>query len=137
MATVQERITRIVKLALSNRQSVASVFIGKIPHSTAVKVKECCKRNVFDYSVFIDADAIRHVHKRHPNVELRDFLFIPLILKDPIDIKIGSKANTVVLKKTLVLDYSCVELIVDETKCLRLKTFYFDKPKKLNKSKHQ
>ena len=74
-------------------------------------------------------DAIRHVRNEHPNVELRDFLLIPLILKEPIAIKAGSQKNTVVFKKTLVLDYSCVELIVDDTKSLRLKTFYFNEPK--------
>ncbi|MDE6105621.1 MAG: hypothetical protein K2F84_00810 [Bacteroidales bacterium] len=129
MTTVNERITRLVKLALSNKQSKASVFIGKIPHDVAAKVQECCKRNILGYSVFMDTDAIRHVRNEHPNVELRDFLLIPLILKEPIAIKASSQKNTVVFKKTLVLDYSCVELIVDDTKSLRLKTFYFNEPK--------
>ena len=99
MTTVNERITRLVKLALSNKQSKASVFIGKIPHDVAAKVQECCKRNILGYSVFMDTDAIRHVRNEDPNVELRDFLLIPLILKEPIAIKAGSQKTPLFSKR--------------------------------------
>lgn len=63
---------------------------------------------------------------------MRDFLLLPTILKSPDDVKKGNKSDAIVLHKDIAFEYTCVEIIIDSERKLRLKTFWFGKKRGKN-----
>lgn len=120
---MSKNIEDIVTRAILDKKYYGEIFIGQIPASAAARIKEKIGINVKGFRLVLDANHIRHAWK-HPEVELTDFLLISEIVGNADSIQKGNKSDSIVFKRKIFYEYTCVEIVVEKEKLLRLKTFW-------------
>ncbi|MBO8431820.1 MAG: hypothetical protein IAB08_00795 [Bacteroidetes bacterium] len=129
MGFVNKKIETLVEKAVSDRNYKKQVIVGCLPDEMAKKIKRELAYNLKGYRLVVDADCIRHIRRRHPEINLMDFFLIPDIIGYADGIKKGSQPKSIVFQRSIIFDYTCVEVIVEKEKVLRLKTFWVKRKK--------
>lgn len=129
MAASNERIELFVLKALSDKRFDDRISIGTVSEKAAAKIKEVCGYNLHGYSMALDARHIRHVLKRHPQISLKDFLFLRDIINNHDSVAKSKTKGSLVFKKRIFYEYTCVEAVLDKSKMLNLKTFWVKRKK--------
>lgn len=106
------------------------IDIGKLSSKEINNIKKLTGVDFSGYSHSIDQSGIKHVLKKHPNINASDILLIPFIIKNYDFIGLGTKENTIVYKKIISDEMFYVEEIRTVRKKFVLKTLYKRKIKK-------
>ena len=80
MGFVNKKIETLVEKAVSDRNYKKQVIVGCLPDEMAKKIKRELAYNLKGYRLVVDADCIRHIRRRHPEINLMDFFLIPDII---------------------------------------------------------